>query len=128
MGSRSCELISRITGDKIFFNSLFDADVFLKKSKGYTRYNFGRGKPVRNEYDDEYDVIIHGEKNKSLKPRQGVFFQQLCWTCKKAICGCNWSKYGKPVDGWDAEPTVIQTGNTVKNSYKIKRCPEYIEG
>lgn len=53
--------------------------------------------------------------------------KQLCWRCKKACGGCNWSKYLKPVDGWTAEPTIIKDSMGDIPSYMIKKCPEFIK-
>lgn len=52
----------------------------------------------------------------------------LCWSCKKACCGCSWSKFFIPVKGWVAEPTIIaDKAETYKiNSYHVKSCPKYI--
>ena len=51
---------------------------------------------------------------------------QLCWLCKNACGGCNWSKYFKPVDGWIAEPTIVKDSGGDFSSYKIHKCPEFI--
>jgi len=52
---------------------------------------------------------------------------QLCWTCKNACGGCSWSREGKPVEGWTAEPTHIETNRYYADSYKILKCPQYEE-
>ncbi len=50
----------------------------------------------------------------------------LCWGCKKALGGCSWSKRkGKPVEGWDAEPTIVKDEMGDFESYLVKSCPEY---
>lgn len=54
--------------------------------------------------------------------------EQLCWRCKNACCGCNWSKYFKPVEGWVAEPVIIKDSTGDFWSFKIKKCPEFIKG
>lgn len=65
--------------------------------------------------------------------------RQLCWTCGNSCGGCLWSRYFKPVPGWDAEPTVVKqissrrssAGKRVYNevkSYSIKSCPMFKEG
>ena len=53
---------------------------------------------------------------------------QLCWRCKNACGGCSWSRELKPVDGWTAEPTIVKDSNGDFPSYKIKKCPEFING
>lgn len=63
----------------------------------------------------------------------------LCWKCANAVPnregtrGCSWSKEFKPVEGWDAEKTVLFTGywNSKRfgtDSYIVKSCPEFVEG
>lgn len=54
-----------------------------------------------------------------------------CFYCDKYIDGCNWSKFGKPVDGWIAEETTLLStgGNNQKiysRTYSIKYCPEFV--
>ena len=58
----------------------------------------------------------------------------LCWACAKSAClGCSWIKSNIPVNGWDAEKTIIKNSVYVdkKNypkltpSYKVNACPEY---
>ena len=49
----------------------------------------------------------------------------ICWECKKATCGCSWSKYFKPVEGWEAEPTTVKDENYTYSSYLVKSCPEF---
>lgn len=58
---------------------------------------------------------------------------QLCWNCKNAVpsasTGCSWSRSFVPVDGWDAEETVLyQVANgrsTEVRSFHIMYCPEF---
>ena len=53
---------------------------------------------------------------------------QLCATCGRAVLKCSWSKDFKPVDGWDAIPTVVHDSEGDFTSYKIMNCPLYIYG
>ena len=53
---------------------------------------------------------------------------QLCWDCKKACGGCSWSSCFKPVDGWDAEESIVKDNSGDIISYKVKKCPEFIRG
>ena len=53
--------------------------------------------------------------------------EQLCWKCKKACGGCSWSDNLTPVDGWDATPTIVKDSMGDFESFKIKKCPEFIE-
>ena len=54
--------------------------------------------------------------------------EQLCWRCKKACGGCSWSSSFKEVDGWDAEATIVKDEKGAFSSYKIYKCPEFVEG
>ena len=54
------------------------------------------------------------------------YTEQLCWTCQKATGGCQWSRRGKPIDGWDAKPAVVHANGVPLPSYAIVGCPEYI--
>lgn len=49
---------------------------------------------------------------------------QLCWDCKKACGGCDWSNHWKhtPIPGWTATPTRDANGIP---SYCITECPEF---
>jgi hypothetical protein len=56
----------------------------------------------------------------------------LCWDCAKCIGGCSWSKEFKPVDGWDAVPTIVKIAPgghnrkpRITNSFKVLSCPEF---
>ncbi len=52
----------------------------------------------------------------------------LCWSCKRALCGCSWSKYFIPVKGWKAKKTKINCGpQGYTDSYKVIACPEYLK-
>ena len=51
----------------------------------------------------------------------------ICWDCARAINGCNWSIDGKPVEGWQAEPTQLKNKNGVyAESYCVISCPEFV--
>ncbi len=52
--------------------------------------------------------------------------ETLCWGCKKAIGGCSWADKLKPVEGWDAEPTIVKDADGDFESFLVKTCPEYI--
>lgn len=54
--------------------------------------------------------------------------EQLCWRCKNACGKCSWSRELQPINGWDAEPVMVEDGEGNIRSYKIKKCPEYIFG
>ena len=48
----------------------------------------------------------------------------ICWNCKKAIGGCTWSDFFKPVKGWTAEQTR-PAGSKPYTSYIVEKCPEF---
>jgi len=53
----------------------------------------------------------------------------LCWGCANAYSGCSWSRDFKPVDGWDAKKTKIETHNRgYTDSYIVYKCPMFKEG
>lgn len=55
----------------------------------------------------------------------------LCWSCQNAVpdfkrgCGCSWSNYFKPVEGWKAIETEISVQNAKRRSYIVIECPMY---
>ena len=53
---------------------------------------------------------------------------QLCWRCKKACAGCSWTKFYEPVNGWNAESTIVKDSCGDFTSYRIKGCPEFVVG
>ncbi len=47
----------------------------------------------------------------------------LCWHCSRATDGsCSWSNSFIPVDGWDAEKSVIK-GHYSADTFFVKGCP-----
>ena len=67
--------------------------------------------------------------------------QTICWSCKKALGYCSWSKCEKdteeilfkPVDGWVAEKTSLlmysyDGTKRHETSYIVESCPQYEEG
>lgn len=68
--------------------------------------------------------------NITTTEKRNVKGQTLCWTCKNAVPdmighGCEWSRSGKPVEGWTAEEDMILDKI---ESYKVIECPKYEEG
>lgn len=57
---------------------------------------------------------------------------QLCWSCKNACGGCEWSANLEPVPGWTAEKVPRDTGTRENKrkgfSYKITECPKFERG
>jgi hypothetical protein len=59
----------------------------------------------------------------------------LCWKCKKATASdnCPWANDFIPVEGWDAEETVLVIRSTrgyerKDTSYIVRECPLFEEG
>lgn len=50
---------------------------------------------------------------------------QPCWTCKKALGGCCWSKNYKPIKNWVAKKRWLSCGSKLDITYQIQSCPEY---
>lgn len=53
---------------------------------------------------------------------------QLCWKCENACAGCSWSKNLIPVVGWDAVRVVVKDSMGDFDTYRIKKCPQFIHG
>jgi len=49
--------------------------------------------------------------------------QTLCWDCQRAVKECPWSANFEPVEGWDAEETLIMAEYRPLKSYHVKACP-----
>lgn len=54
--------------------------------------------------------------------------KQLCWDCKNAYGnGCCWFRNFEPVDGWDAQETIIyDSRKCIIRSFKIIKCPHFV--
>ena len=59
---------------------------------------------------------------------------QLCWSCKKACGGdggCSWFNGFKPIEGWNANTTIIRMTNPITKepqeiqSFNVVECPLY---
>lgn len=47
----------------------------------------------------------------------------LCWDCRKPGTGeCSWDQKLEPVEGWDAEQTVLFVGYKYVPSYCVYEC------
>ena len=54
-----------------------------------------------------------------------------CWSCRRSTTAlenqCSWTRCWKPVDGWDADPTVCDRhAGTETTSFFVRSCPLYI--
>lgn len=57
----------------------------------------------------------------------GVKGDTLCWLCEKSCTkACSWAKSFDPVEGWDAEETVIAGYTNLIQSFLVKDCPEFV--
>lgn len=51
----------------------------------------------------------------------------LCWHCSRSTDStCAWSEKFEPVDGWDAEKSIIK-GHYGKDSYFVNKCPMFAQ-
>lgn len=49
----------------------------------------------------------------------------LCWDCCNATGNCLWSRYGKPVPGWEAD-YLKPNGTKPYDTYLVRDCPEFV--
>lgn len=57
----------------------------------------------------------------------GVMRQcNICATCVYPIADCEWLHSGKMVEGWTAEPSVVNSCGVPLRTYHITGCPKYI--
>ena len=47
----------------------------------------------------------------------------LCWDCKNAVGGCEWSQSFTPVDGWDTIPRTIRDDDR----FCVIKYPKFVE-
>ena len=63
--------------------------------------------------------------------KEGKNCATLCWNCINAVpndekgTGCAWSKFFKPVKGWDAKKTIVHANETSTKKYG-KEIPSYL--
>ena len=51
----------------------------------------------------------------------------LCWSCAKAVRGCDWSREFIPIKGWNAIPTELHVNRTdCCKSFLVLSCPEFV--
>lgn len=125
MKRRPCILTNRRTHEEHRFASILDAAEWLDRDTGYLRNAYTNGTSVcRFDGGDTYNMLILGEKRKytgiTSKPKQ------LCFDCRKAVGGCPWSRSFIPIDGWTAEPTIINQCYDKTESYQITACPLFV--
>ena len=54
------------------------------------------------------------------------FSESICWDCANACTYCTWSEKFKPVKGWIAIPTKLNTNGIAYSSYNVKQCPNFL--
>lgn len=58
--------------------------------------------------------------------KKTVSQQTICWDCSKAVSGCSWSRYFKPVKGWKIIPIKKEVyGGAAYKSCIVLECPEF---
>lgn len=75
--------------------------------------------------------IMRKEKSRHVKGK--LPSESLCWHCKNAVPnysgrGCNWSRFFKPVPGWDAPANFHQSHDRMTTGYKVNACPMFERG
>lgn len=125
-----CTLISKKTGKKYYFRSGNDASRFLGYSRSYINAAILSGKAIRHKktgecFSLEYNRIAYGSQGDGMGSRPHI---QPCSLCEKFAGGCIWSRDFEPIEGWEAEPTVIGKDSYPIHSYRITYCPEFKEG
>lgn len=143
------------TGRFQTFASLIKASEFLGHSKQYLKSRLADEKRSKSAFSvdgKEYKVRIEsiGRKKPVHKKKPEVQYvfdgyeirhlnnhsSQLCTECARAVGFCEWSKHLKPVEGWEAVPTMIKHMNKrsstnteilVTDSYRVISCPMFIE-
>ena len=56
------------------------------------------------------------------------FSDQLCWDCKNACCGCEWSESLERVPGGEDKKIKKVDHGFEYETYSIKKCPEFERG
>ena len=75
-------------------------------------------------------ISEHPELTKRWTRSKGIRSDTLCWDCEKAVGGsdCPWANKLKPVEGWDAISTILNSGNKKTRSYQVLNCPLFKRG
>ena len=63
-------------------------------------------------------------KNDDYCSKYAACPDSLCWDCKNATGGCEWSQSFTPVDGWEAIPRTIRDDD----SFLVIKCPKFEKG
>lgn len=55
----------------------------------------------------------------------------ICGNCRNALgrTACEWATSFIPVEGWEAEPTVLsENQHYAEDSYLVQKCPKFVYG
>jgi len=129
--ARFCILTNRRTGERHSFETVTEANLFLRRKPNYIRHHIYRDNMIwDNDMKECYSAQMLLPRNVSpCRNRPSTSHeQQLCWRCKNAVGGCSWSRNFKPVEGWIATPSVIIVGSEKVDTYFIMKCPQYERG
>ena len=72
-----------------------------------------------NKIIREYGLTVPRLK----KNQKGTKIESICFDCKNGACGCSWSMWFQPVNGWEAIPELYDNG---KRTYTVLKCPQFI--
>ena len=130
------KLVNKQTGESSEHRSLHEASQFIGRGVCYISQTIRKGYAIRDAKGYEYMIYKDGEiydYSRTDPRRRTVPHRQLCFSCKKSALGCSWSREFKPIEGWDAVPTVITNWSDGKRviyteTYALRGCPEYEEG
>lgn len=126
----NCVLTSKETGKKYTFKSSRDASKFLGYSRSYVTAAIMYDRPLKHKYTGEkftieYVKVRYSSQGNGSGSRPHI---QPCSLCVNFAGGCEWSERFEPVEGWEAEPTVIGRDSYPIHSYRITYCPKYQKG
>ena len=75
------------------------------------------------------------DKRPQIRNGKGENTNKLCFRCKNAYNGCEWSRSFDPVEGWIAEKVKPKNtrhdtcnSNMLKQDWHIIWCPKFEEG
>ena len=125
--NNKCVLTSQKTGKNYYFKSGTEASYFLGRSKSYITSSIYHEMPIKHKDTGEYFTCHYTKQEHQTNQYKAK--EQLCCTFKKFCGGCAWSAHFEPVEGWEAEPTIIkqQWGKEIP-SFWIQKCSEYERG
>ena len=124
------ELNAALKRLKAISDSLIDCEIALSdcsKKLEKTAYELSMAKNlVAVKYCPDCinctSTLKGGQKCKLSKRAVGNS-DSLCWDCKNAVGGCEWSQSFTPVDGWEAIPRTIRD----EDSFCVIKCPKFEE-